>query len=187
MPEIVTPRAAKLLIIAAVFIGELFTTGYFFDAQDKTSISESGSAFVGQAAIFSIASALLMVPLKIIISLFLAGKPLDRKATRAQLDASDRSRILSRKIGYILIALWLAGCGWGVAMFVVSFTEPALDKWLITYFATFFHEVVIVFQLKVLFKVLIALLLMKLMRSPIMLTVAGAIAEKIVDFIMKWF
>ena len=187
VPEIATPRPAKLLILAAVLLGELFVTGYFFDAQDKTEISANTSEFLGKATIYSIASSLLMIPLKIIICIFLVAKPISPTATREQIEGQERNRNLSRKIGYISIALWLGVCGWGIIMFALSFNEIALDKWLLTYFGTFFSEVVVIFQLKLLFKVLFGFLLMKLLRSRFMLTIAGFIAGKIVDFIMKLF
>ncbi len=185
VPEIATPRAAKLLIIVAVLLGTLFVSGYFCNPNEKLELSSNGSTLISQTMIYSIASALLMIPLKIIISLFLVAKPLEPTATRSDIEASEGNRGCLHKVGYILILLWLGVCGWGITMFTINFNDPALNKWLVTYFGAFFWEMCIVFQLKILFKVLIGLLLLKLCRLQCMLTVAGTIAGQIVDLLIK--
>ena len=185
VPELATPRPAKVLMLAAVLLGELFVAGYFFNAQDKTEISENTREFVGQATLYSIASSLLMIPLKIITSVFLVAKPLAITDTLEQIEGKEKNRDLFRKIGYVLIAAWLGVCGWGIVMFALNFNDIALNKWLLTYFGTFLSEIIIIFQLKLLFKIVFSFLLMKLIRSRFMLTIAGAIAGKIVDFFVK--
>ncbi len=185
LPEIATPRPVKVLMIAAVLLGELFVTGYLFNSQDDKDLSSNTREFVGQAAIYSLASALLMVPLKLITSRFLVARPLLATATRAQIEATERKRGTFQVIGCILILIWIALCSWGIVMFALNFTENALDKWMITYFATFLVEMVIIFQLKILLKMLIGLLLLKITRSRCMLTIAGHIAGKLIDCFIR--
>ena len=92
VPEIATPRPVKVLLLAAVLLGELFVAGYFFNAQDSTEISANTSEFIGKATLFSLASSLLMIPLKIITSIFLVAKPLVPTTTLHEIETAERRR-----------------------------------------------------------------------------------------------
>ena len=85
-----------------------------------------------------------------------------------------------------MICFWIVGCGYAIIMFGISFSKIALQKWLYTFFGSFGFDVIIMFNLKMFLKVLIAVLLMSMARFPIMLTVAGAIAGKIIDVLMAF-
>jgi hypothetical protein len=172
--------------MVSVFLGSLFVAGYFCKPDEKLDLSSNGSELLGQTTLYSIASALLMIPLKIIISTFLVAKPLLPAATRSEIEGIEGKRGNMRKIGYILILVWLGACSWGITMFAVNFNEMALNKWLVTYFGALFWEVFIVFQLKVILKVLISFLLLKLLRLQCMLLIAGSIAGKVVDLLMQY-
>ena len=186
-PEFQTPRANKVLIIVSTIFGQLFSTGYFFDAQDTAPISESIDGYVQKAAIVGIAASLLVIPLKVIISNFLAGKEITEKAKRKELDEADTKLGNKKTVGFFLIFFWLVGSGYAIAMFALSFTSIALGKWLLTFFSSFLFDVIIMFNIKMLAKVLVALILMSMVRSPIMLTLAGSISSYIVDTMMAWF
>ena len=185
--EFQTPRANKVLIIFSSLLGQLFTTGYFFDAQDTQPIGESLDGYMQKAAIVGIAASLLVIPLKIIISIFLAGKELNEKAKRKELDEADKKERNKRGFGYILIFFWIIGSGYAISMFALSFTSIALQKWLLTFFSSFFFDTIIIFNIKMFLKVIVALILMSLAKFPIMLTLAGSIVSYIVDTMMAWF
>ena len=185
--EFQTPRANKVLIIISTLFGQLFSAGYFFDAEDTTPISESLNGYMQKAVIVGIAASLLVIPLKVIISAFLAGKELTEKSKRKELDEADKKLQKKRLLGYIFIFFWLVGSGYAIAMFALSFTSIALQKWLLTFFSSFVFDVIFMFNIKLLLKVIIALILMSMARNPIMLTAAGSIASYIVDTMMAWF
>ena len=186
VPEIATPRPIKVIILAAVLLGELFVAGYFWNAQDRIEISDNTSEFISKAMLFSVVSSLLMVPLKMITSIFLVAKPLVPSATLQDIEANERRRRPFRIIGYILIGAWIGACSWGIVMFILNFNEIALNKWMLTYLGTFLSEVIIIFQVKLLLKILFGFLLMKIMRTHFMRTFAGVIVGKIIDFLMMY-
>ena len=186
VPEIATPRPIKVIILAAVLLGELFVAGYFWDARDRIEISDNTSEFISKAMLFSVVSSLLMVPLKMITSIFLVAKPLVPSATLQDIEANERRRRPFRIIGYILIGAWIGACSWGIVMFILNFNEIALNKWMLTYLGTFLSEVIIIFQVKLLLKILFGFLLMKIMRTHFMRTFAGVIVGKIIDFLMMY-
>eukprot|EP01022_Parablepharisma_sp_SALTPOND_P023301 TRINITY_DN489_c0_g1_i2.p1 TRINITY_DN489_c0_g1~~TRINITY_DN489_c0_g1_i2.p1 ORF type:complete len:3581 (+),score=247.31 TRINITY_DN489_c0_g1_i2:188-10930(+) len=184
-PEITTPRSLKLIIIICALIGQLFVTGYFYDADTDESITESSEKFVGNAIIYSIAAALLMIPLKVIISVFLVGTRLTETMTREQIEASEKKVPSFQKLGFVLGFVWVSVCLYGIAMYIVTFSDTALENWMTTFFLTLFTEVVIMSQLKILVKILIGFLLMKVARSKFMLTTAGVLAGKIIGYMSK--
>ena len=174
------------MIIISTLFGQLFSTGYFFDAEDTHPISESTNGYVEKAVIIGIAASLLVIPLKIIISIFLTGKELNEKVKRKELDQADKKEGFKKTLGFSLIFFWLIGSGYAIAMFALSFTSIALEKWLLTFFSSFLIDVIIIFNAKMFFKVLIALILMSMAKTQLMLTVAGSIASFIVDKVMEW-
>eukprot|EP01022_Parablepharisma_sp_SALTPOND_P023300 TRINITY_DN489_c0_g1_i1.p1 TRINITY_DN489_c0_g1~~TRINITY_DN489_c0_g1_i1.p1 ORF type:complete len:914 (+),score=94.37 TRINITY_DN489_c0_g1_i1:329-3070(+) len=184
-PEITTPRPLKLIIIACALIGQLFVTGYFYDADTDESITKSSEKFLGNAIIYSIAAALLMIPLKVIISVFLVGTQLTEAMTREQIEASEKKVPSFQKLGFVLGFVWVSVCLYGIAMYIVTFSDTALENWMTTFFLTLFTEVVIMSQLKILVKILIGFLLMKVARSKFMLTTAGVLAGKIIGYMSK--
>lgn len=173
-----------MLILISALVGQLFVAGYFFDASDTTPIYADTSTFVTKAIVVSISSTLLMIPLKVIISQFLAGHEITEKATRKELDDADKRTPKLRTIGYICVSAWFIGCGYAIIMFAINFTTIALQKWLICFFGSFGYDVILMFNIKVLTKVAVAVILMMLVRSPLMLTLAGAISGKLVDWMM---
>ena len=125
-----------------------------------------------------------MIPLKIIIGGFLQGKEIEENPRKIDLDTADRRRPIMMFIGCVMIACWTIGCCYAIIMFSVSFTDVALEKWLISFSGAFALDAIIMFNLKMLLKILIAILFMSIARFPIMLTVAGAIAGQIIDLLM---
>jgi len=184
-PEITTPRPLKFLVFTSVILGQLFVTGFFFNPEEKTSISDNASQFVNTALVYSLAATLLMIPLKIIISLFMTGKPLTEDMTREQIEAAERTRPLFKTIGLVLGFAWIIFCLYSIMMYIISFTQIALDNWMTTYGISMFTELFIVAQLKVLLKVVIGLLLMQIAQTKSMLSTAGIIAGYAIDFIMR--
>lgn len=114
----------------------------------------------------------------------MSGTEIDEKAKLKDLEESEAKLAKKRMIGYILIVIWLIGSGYAIAMFAISFSSVALQKWLLAFFASFGYDVIIVFNMKMFLKVFIGLLLMSVARFPIMMTIAGSIASKIVDTVM---
>jgi len=185
MPEIITPRPLKFLIFMCVLIGELFVTGFFYDPEETKPISENRSGFISSAIIFSIAANVLMIPLKIIISVFMTGKPATPEMTREEIENAEKSRPMFKTIGMILGFGWLFGCLYAIMMYIVSFTQISVDNWMTTFGISAFTELFIVTQLKVMLKVVIGILLMKLMRTKVMMSVAGVFAGKIIDWVLR--
>ena len=186
-PEFQTPRSNKVWIIISVLFGLLFCTGCFFDAQDETPISVNLNRYIQKAVVVGIVASFLMIPLKIIISNFLAGKEITEKAKRKELDEADKKLGIKRIVGYFLIFFWLIGSGYAIVMFALNFTSIALGKWLLTFLSSFLFDVIIMFNIKMFFKVLVALILMSMVRSTLMLTLVGSISSYIVDSMMAWF
>lgn len=176
-----------MLTIASVLLGQLFVSGFFFDASDSTPITDVGTDFLNRAVIVAIAAAFLVIPLKIILSLFLSGRELSEDATRKELDDADERLPKMRRIGYVLIGLWVAGSGYGITMFVMNFSQAAMVKWLTTFFGSFFMDVIILFSLKVAVTVVIGLLLMKIAKYRIILVIASGIAGKLISCLMRFF
>lgn len=179
-----TPRAIKTLVIAAALIGQLFTSGYFFNSKDTQPISEDLAQYCQKAMIVGLAASLLVIPLKIIISVFLSGIELKEKAKKKEIEEAERKQPTFRLIGYVLIGFWLVGSGYAISMFAVNFNLIALGKWQLAFFTSFLIDVIIIFNLKMFFKVILALILMSLARFEIMLTVAGLIVSHVVDAVM---
>ena len=184
--EITSPRPIKFLIFICAIVGELFVTGFFYDSDSTTSVTDSSTAFLSNAVVYSIAATLLMIPLKIIISLFLSGAELNETMTRQEIEAAQK-KTGPRKVGMILGYSWVAACLYGIMMYILSFSAFALDNWLITFGAAIFNEALVMEQLKILAKVLISILLMKLAKTKFMLTGAGIMASKAVDCMFKTF
>ena len=185
--DLVNPRTIKLLIFASVIVGQLFCTGYFFDGQDQTTIADNTGAFLGRSVIVAIASALLMIPLKLIIGIFLIGSPPDPKGKRADLDAAEDSLNTRRKIGYIAVGCWIVGCCYSIVMFAFSFNANARGKWLITYFGSLFADNAVVYHLKLFTKLGVGLILLQVAKTPLMMRLAEHCAGKIIDCIIKCF
>jgi len=187
MPELTSPRPLKFLVFFAVIIGELFMTGYFFDPELKKPDNFNVAPVLRDSIVFSIAATLLMIPLKIIIGVFMTGTQPNHEMTREQIESSERNAPTLKFIGAILGFVWIIGCIYGTTMYVLTFSDYALQIWMATFGISFFSETVVSSQLKVLFKVIIGLILMKFAKSKMMLTSAGHIAEKIVDWILHFF
>lgn len=169
-----------MLILLSALIGQLFVSGYFFNAQDTSPLGQD-SSFVSKAIIVSIAAVFLMIPLKVIICIFLTGAEFNENDPREVFEEDERKVATKRLLGYIGISAWMIGCGYAIIMFAMNFSTIALGKWLITFFCSFGYDAVLMFNIKVFFKVLFGLLLMYMVRNPIMLSLAGIIAGKIVD------
>jgi len=187
LPELTSPRPLKLLVFCAVIIGELFITGYFFDPELKKPDNIDASEILRNSIVFSIAANLLMIPLKIIIEVFMTGTQPNHEMTREQIESSERKAPIFKFIGAILGFAWIFGCMYGVTMYVLTFSDYALATWMATFGISFFSETVVSSQLKIMFKVLIGLILMQFARSKLVLTAAGQIAAKIVNWIMHFF
>ena len=186
-PDIKTPRPIKTLILASLILGQLFVTGYFFNAEDNLSITEQGQQFVNYSALIAICCSLMMLPLKVIISLFLGGKTLTNHVKKEELEIFDKKQNCLLTAGTILICCWACACLYGISMFVISFTSYALEKWLITYFGGIFINVIVMFNLKFLATIIIATFLLKIARCKLMLAIAGSCAGTIVDFFVRLF
>jgi len=184
-PEITTPRPLKFLVFSSVLIGELFVTGFFYNPEETVSISDNASAFINTAIVYSLAATVLMIPLKIIISLFMTGKGITEDMTREQIEAAEKTGPVFKMIGLIMGFGWLGFCLYSIMMYIISFTQIALNNWMTTYGISVFTELIIVTQLKVLLKVLIGLLLMKIAQTKSMMSTAGVIADYIIDFVMR--
>jgi len=152
-PEITTPRPLKFLVFMCVLLGELFVTGFFYDPEETKPISENRSGFISSAIIFSIAANVLMIPLKIIISVFMTGKPSTPEMTREEIEAAEKSRPVFKIIGMAMGFGWLFGCLYAIMMYIVSFTQISVDNWMTTFGISAFTELFIMTQLKVLGKV----------------------------------
>ena len=162
-------------------------TGYFFDAKDYISLSESGKQFLGDSAIIATLSSLMMIPLKLIITLFLGGKQLNNHVTKDELEKFDRNQKCYQTLGVVLIVGWVAACLYGIMMFIISFTTEALLKWIVTFFAGIFMNHIVIYNIKIFLSIIIAVFLLKLGRFKIMMTIASSCAGKIVDFFLKIF
>jgi len=180
-PEITTPRCLKFLTLACILLGELFVSGYFYNPKDTAEISENTEAFFNTAIVYSIAAALLMIPLKIIIGIFMTGKVLTDDMTREQVETAERSGPTFKLIGLVLGFAWLGFCLYSIMMYIINFTQIALINWMTTYGISVFTELFIIGQLRVAFKVVIGLVLMKIAKSKFMMTAAGIIADQIVN------
>jgi len=186
VPELTSPRPLKLLIFLCVLIGEFFVTGYFHDPNDDGSTTSNAASFIQVSIIYSIAANVLMIPLKIFISVFMTGTALNPEMTREQIESAERKAPVLRTIGEILGILWVIGCIYGITMFILSFSDYALNSWLACFGISVFTEIIVMTQLKVLFKVIIGMILMMFARSKAMLSAAGAVAGKVVDCIMSY-
>jgi len=185
-PELKTPRPSKFLIFVSIIVGELFTTGYFFDSSTDTSISDNSSEFIGKAVIMSIAATVLMIPLKIFISVFMTGAELKEGMTREEVMKSEKNAPLFKMIGNIFGAVWIIGCLYGIFMYMVAFPGYALNNWMTSFGMSTFSELFLMSTLKVLVKSGIGFILMMICRTKVMMTTAGIIAGRIIDFILKW-
>jgi len=185
--EITTPRPLKFLVFCCVLIGELFVTGFFYNPEETATISDNASRFVNTAIVYSLAATVLMIPLKIIISVFMTGKGLSEDMKREEIESAEKSGPLFKLIGLVMGFAWLGFSLYSIMMYIITFTDVALDNWLTTYGISVFTELVIITQLKVLLKVLIGLILMKIAKSKAMMSTAGVIASEIVDRLMKIF
>ena len=182
-----TERPIKTLILASLILGQLFVTGYFFDAKDYISLSEAGKQFLGDSAIIATLCSLMMIPLKLIITLFLGGKQLNNHVTKEELEKFDANQKCYQTIGVVLICGWVAACLYGIMMFIMSFTTEALLKWIVTFLMGIFINNVIIFNVKLILSIVIAVFLLKLARCRLMMTIASSCAGKIVDFLLKIF
>jgi len=188
LPEITSPRHMKVLIVVSVFLGELFVTGYFQNSQPTaTEEEESPDGFLSKAVIYSIAANLLMVPVKIIIAIFMTGASITAEMTREDIESLERKAPTFRMIGQIFGFAFILFFVYGITMYVLTFTEYALDGWMASFGVSMFSEVFLVAQAKLMLKIIIGVFLMRISRSRLMLSVAGAIANKIVDWIMALF
>ena len=185
-PDIVNPRYVKFLVLVAAIFGQFFVTGYFFNPTTSQQTQTAQEAAVTSIA-FAIAAALLMIPLKIIIGVFLTGQSPAEGMTREQIESGENSRSCLVKIGMVLGIFWVVGCLYGILMFSISFTDDTLKKWMGTFGLSFGIDVVGIMQLKILVTVLIGMLLLRLIRHPVAMAIAGSIAGKIVDFILAYF
>lgn len=171
----------------AVILGELFVSGYFYDPKEEVTIDEDLSAFIAIAVVYSIATALLMIPLNVTMGVFLKGKEIEETNTREDIEKREAKLPLFRKIGYLLIGAWIVFSGYAISMFVINFNDNAMNKWLSTFFMTFFTDVIVIANLKLLITLLIGVLLMRIVKWKMMLAIAAGCAGKIVEIILKYF
>jgi len=186
-PELKTPRPSKFLIFTSIIVGELFTTGYFFDSSENTSISENTNAFLGKAVVMSIAATVLMIPLKIFIGVFMTGAEIKEGMTREEIASSERKAPVFKKIGNIFGGIWIAFCLYSIFMYMVAFPGYALNNWMTSFGMSTFSELFVMSTLKVLVKSAIGLILMAICRTKFMMTAAGVMAGKVVDCILRYF
>lgn len=185
-PDIKNPRPIKIIVWAALILGQLFVSGIFFNAAGEVSISSDSQAFFDKAALIGVASALLMLPLKLFISFFLSGKVLNEKMKESDLEASERMLPYFRLIGFTFVSCWLGVCLWGISMFVMSFCTSSMEIWMFAFLLSFLTDQVIIFNLKVLVTVLLGILLLQLGKYKCMLSIASSCAGVIVDFILQY-
>eukprot|EP01022_Parablepharisma_sp_SALTPOND_P022581 TRINITY_DN45_c0_g1_i1.p1 TRINITY_DN45_c0_g1~~TRINITY_DN45_c0_g1_i1.p1 ORF type:complete len:2028 (-),score=149.77 TRINITY_DN45_c0_g1_i1:98-5482(-) len=185
--EIKTPRFVKFLSFMCVLVGQLFVTGYFYNSDSNNEASLRSENFLSTSIIYSIAATLLMIPLKLIISIFLTGGTLVKDMKREEIVAVERNTQIYRKIGYVLSYGWMLGCLYAIMMYIINFSDISLNSWMLTFGASAFIEMILIAQLKILLKVLVGLLLMRLSRSRYMLTAAGLIASKLISWLTKLF
>ncbi len=181
--EFATPRSAKVLVCFCSLVGELFVNGYFYNVESAVNISEETAAFVGRTVVFSIASVLLMIPLKIVVLAFLTGAVPKETWTREEIETSEARRPIFRMIGYVLAYCWIAVCLYGIIVYIIDFNIEARKGWFIAFATSFFSETAIISQLKIVFKVLFGLLLMMMVRKELMLTAAGVLTGFIIDWL----
>jgi len=181
-PEITTPRPYKLMIIVCTLLGELFLTGFFHDTDVNKSPADDYGYFLSNAIVFTIAATLLMIPMKVIISVFLSGSSPTDEMTREEIEAAEKKAPMKQTIGLVLGFGWVVGCLYAVAMYIVVFPDYALNNWMATFGISMFTEVIVVSNMKIFLKVCIGLLLMVLVKSKAMMTTAGVIAGHIIDY-----
>ena len=78
-----------MLILLSALIGQLFVSGYFFNAQDTSPLGQD-SSFVSKAIIVSIAAVFLMIPLKVIICIFLTGAEFNENDPREVFEEDEK-------------------------------------------------------------------------------------------------
>jgi len=184
--EITTPRPLKILIFFCTLVGEFFVTGYLNDSsQTGTALETETSEFISKSIIYSLAATALMIPLKIFISLFMTGAMITRIMSKEQISSSESYRPIFQTIGTIFGFAWLLGCLYGIMMYVIQFTPECIDGWALTFGMSVFFEIIWMAQLKVFVKVIIGMLLMRILRTRIMLSAAGVIASVTVDWIVR--
>ena len=129
----------------------------------------------------------MMIPLKIIISVFLGGKQLNNHVTKEELEKFDQTQKFYQTAGVILICCFAGVCLWGIMMFIMSFTTQALQKWLVTFLGGLFINNFVIFNLKLVLSIVIAVFLLKCGRCKVMITIASGCAGRIVDFFVRIF
>jgi len=185
-PELKTPRPSKFLIFVSIIVGELFTTGYFFDSAAKASLNDDPALFFGKAVIMSIAATTLMIPLKIFINLFMTGAELKEGMTRADVERAEKNAPIFKKIGNLFGIAWVAACTYGIIMYMIAFPNYVINNWMTSFGMSIFIQLFMISSIKVLVKSGIGLVLMSICKTRFMMTTAGVIAGGIVDFIMKY-
>jgi hypothetical protein len=179
-PEIGTPRTIKFLVLVSALFGELFLCGFFYNT-DSESSSNMSNAF-GQFIISCIASALLMVPFKIIICVFLDGLSLSEDMTRKEIEMAEYRLPYFRMVGFVLSGVWCLACIYGIVMYIMTFSEFALEDWASMYFVSFLLEIIVLSQVKVALKVLIGYILLRCSKSPALVGTVGQCLSLMVDF-----
>lgn len=183
--EITTPRPIKLLIFFCTLAGELFITGYFKDADtSEAELATQASTIINRSCIISLAAAALMIPLKIFISLFMTGTTITKSMSREQIAKNENLRPAFKIIGIILGFSWLTACFYGIMMFIITFSSPQIDGWMLTFGISVFIEIILVAQIKIFVKVLIGILFLRLMKSQLMISAAGLFAGFLVEWIV---
>jgi len=185
-PELKTPRPSKFLIFVSIIVGELFTTGYFYDSTQNVSIEDDTYAFLGRAAIMGLAAMTLMIPLKIFINVFMIGPELKEGMTRHEVYRAERYAPIFKKIGNMFGVAWIVACTYGIVMYMIAFPGYALNNWMTSFGMSVFLQLFVLSQLKVLVKSGVGLILLSICRTKFMMTTAGVIAGGIVDFILKY-
>ena len=186
-PDLKITRPLKTLILASVFLGQLFATGFFFNAQDNVSISQAGTQFFGTSAMIATWCSLMMIPLKLIISFFLSGKDLNNHISKEEYENFEQKQDSYLLAGTILLISWLGVCLWGIMMFIMSFTTEAMTKWIVTFLLGIFISQIVIFNLKLLTTILIGIVLLRFVRSRAMLSLASGCAGWTVDLLMRIF
>lgn len=179
-----TPRVIKLFILVSALIGQLFVTGFFWDSNDITWFfdTETYNGYVNDAIFVAIISVLLMIPLKIIFALFMTADDLSEKSKREDFEEADRWLFIRRILGHICVMGWLGGCLYVIFENALTFTKEALCKWLVCFFGSFLFDFIIMFNIKLFFKIIFGLILMFMSQSTLMLSWLGLKVCTLVDW-----
>jgi len=129
--ELSTPRYLKLLIAAAGILGEFFITGCFYYGYDHDeTFSDGSSTLAGKIVVYGICSALLMVPMKIFLSIFLVKKAIPEGTHEDKIKEYERILFVMRIIGIVIGMIWVLGSIAGIISFAAYLTNEGGKNWM---------------------------------------------------------